>query len=157
MLPKKNKQFQDTALGSGKLLCAFFIYFFFPPNRKNGRIMTMADRQTNKRLDGQGDGTRYQMQKKKKSLSCPAQSHHSLDGPPHKDHLMAFAVHCGRPCLFHIQSNLSNQPTHTHSLTVTWGWFLDYANQIWCKEQPHSCLARLLTEMEAVHHWDCTI
>lgn len=24
-------------------------------------------------------------------------------------------MNCGKPCLFHIQSNLSNQPTHTHS------------------------------------------
>lgn len=53
-----------------------------------------------------------------KALSCPAQSHQSLDGRPHKDHLMVFAEHCGRPCLFHIQSNLSNQPTHTHWLSL---------------------------------------
>lgn len=31
---------------------------------------------------------------------------------------MALAGRCGRPCLFHIQSSLSNQPAHTHSLSL---------------------------------------
>lgn len=55
---------------------------------------------------------------RERALSWPAQSHQSTDGLPHKDHLMAFAAHCGRPCLFHIQSNLSNQPTHTRWLSL---------------------------------------
>lgn len=54
----------------------------------------------------------------RKALSSPAQSHQSLDGLPREDHLMAFAERRGRPCLFHIQSNLSNQPTHTHWLSL---------------------------------------
>lgn len=49
-----------------------------------------------------------------------AQGHQSLDGLHHKDRLMAFAVHGvgGRPCLFHIQSRPSNQPTQTRRLSL---------------------------------------
>lgn len=31
---------------------------------------------------------------------------------------MVLAARCERPCLFHIQSSLCNQPAHTHSLSL---------------------------------------
>lgn len=40
------------------------------------------------------------------------------------------------------------QSAHTHSLTVTWGWFLDYGNLIRCTEQSRSRMARSLAGEE---------
>lgn len=48
------------------------------------------------------------------------------------------------------------QSAHTHSLTVTWGWFLDYGNLIRCTEQSRSCIARSLTWEEAAHSCCCS-
>lgn len=68
-----------------------------------------------------------------KSTFMLSVGHQSINGRPHEDHLTALADTVGD--LVYFTFNQTSPINPTHSLTVTWGGFLDYDNQIWCKEQ----------------------
>lgn len=77
-------------------------------------------------------------QKKRKQWNCEknscfVQSDQSLDGLPHKDHLIAFCSALWET-LFISHSIKPLQSAFARSLTVTWGWFLDYGSETRCKE-----------------------